>query len=268
METYRMQEQEMPYRDEGSQANERIYNSTHMSMPAQTQKRKLTASALLYLFLSFPLGLIYFILVIVLFSVGFGTIIVWVGLPLLLLLLLMLRGIATLERDMAAGMLDIAMPHVAPKQPVERQGSLLRWIRAGVRDSVTWRTLLYVLFIKFPLGIVSFTVVVTLPLLALGLTFEPLVYMLNVFIQHLVWINTGQPSADYMPFIAIINGQFDPLMFLRSFLGIPCGILAWIGTRYILSGLAQASGILVRSLLCNQQPILSQPKQEELYPRL
>lgn len=287
MEAYHMQEQEISYyleeeqgkgreespeeaKERGSQQESAAYyNNRNRAVHAMPLKKsKLTASAILYLFLSFPLGLIYFILTIVLLSVGVSTVIIWVGLPLLLLMLLMLRGIAKLERDMAAVMLHIEMPHIAPRQEIEGKGRLLRWIRAGVRDDITWRTLIYSLFIKFPLGIISFVLVITLPLVALSLTIEPLVYLLNVDIQHLVTLSVEGSSVSYLPFATIVNGQFDSIMFLRSFLGVPCGILAWIATRYILGGLAQASGYLVRAMLCNQQSVFSQPKQEDIYQRL
>lgn len=232
---------------------------------AQNQRQKhpairYTLGNMLYLLLSFPLGIIYFILLVIGLSVGLGTIIVWIGLPVLLLTLLAIRGIAIMERDIAASLLQIPMPYIPPQQPGEGKGRLLRWLRSSLRDAVTWKSMIYIL-LKFPLGIISFVLVVTLPLVSLGLILEPLAYLLNVYIGGLIYA-AGSHSHNYLLFIEIHDGIFDPIMFARSFIAVPIGLLFGWGSRAILNGLAQMCGLLARAMLCPSQVDVAYPKDD------
>ncbi|GCE18348.1 sensor domain-containing protein [Dictyobacter kobayashii] len=219
-----------------------------------------TLGNMLYLLLSFPLGLIYFILMIVGLSVGLGTIVVWIGLPILLLTLLGIRGVAIIERDMAASLLHIPMPYIPSRQPAEGKGNLLRWLRASLSDAVTWKSMIYIL-LKFPLGIISFVLVITLPLVALCLTLGPLVYLLNTYIDGLVFA-AGYHSHSYLLFAETRDGIFDPIMFARSFIAVPCGLLIGWSSRAILNGLAQMCGLMARAMLCPSQIDVVAPKED------
>lgn len=46
-----------------------------------------------------------------------------------------------------------------------------------------------------------------------------------------------------------IHGSFDLVMFARSFIGVPVGIVLSLFTRTLLNGLARASGELANALL-------------------
>ncbi|GCE04501.1 sensor domain-containing protein [Dictyobacter aurantiacus] len=232
---------------------------------SQTQRQRnsdvrYTLGNMLYLLLSFPLGIIYFVILVVGLSVGLGTVIVWIGLPILLLTLLAIRGIAIMERDLAANLLQMPMPYIPPRQPVEGKGKLLRWLRGSLSDAVTWKSMIYML-LKFPLGIISFVLVVTLPLIALGMTLEPLIYLLNLFIDGLV-AAAGHHTHSYMFFIEIHDGIFDPIMFARTFIAVPIGLLVGWGSRIILNGLAQMCGLLARAMLCPSQIDVAYPKDD------
>src|SRR4051812_46938929 len=69
---------------------------------------------LLYLAMSFPLGLAYFVFLTVGLSVGIGLTIVWVGLPILALVIAGSWGMAALERQMAIHLLGVAVPPMMP----------------------------------------------------------------------------------------------------------------------------------------------------------
>ena len=56
---------------------------------------------ILYVFLTFPLGIFYFVFLITGLSVGIGLTIIWIGIPILLLIGLGWWGLAAFERWMA-----------------------------------------------------------------------------------------------------------------------------------------------------------------------
>ena len=94
---------------------------------------------LLYLLLAFPLGLAYFIVLVIGVSTGAALAVLIVGLGILLATLAAWRGMATIERGLARGVLGvpIATPPELPAAPLER---ILRWLR----DPMTWKGLVFV----------------------------------------------------------------------------------------------------------------------------
>jgi hypothetical protein len=109
------------------------------------------------------------------------------------------------------------------------------------------------LFIKFPLGLVSFVLVIILPLLSAIMTLLPLVYLLNLFIDGILVANGIHSDSYLIPFfVEIHNANFDPLMFARSFVSVPVGIVCWFVSRSLLNGLAQVSGLIARALLVSE----------------
>ena len=101
----------------------------------------------LYLFLAFPLGLVYFIFLMVGLSSGIGLTIVWVGLLILLVVFITWTALAAFERQMAIWLLREEIP------PMSRQdlSGLTLWqqFKATVTNPVTWKGLVYLLA-KFP----------------------------------------------------------------------------------------------------------------------
>ena len=72
---------------------------------------------LLYLFISFPLGLIYFVVTVVLLSVGAGLTVILVGVPILILAFTLVRGFVLAERALLRMLLDAVVPEPAPVRP-------------------------------------------------------------------------------------------------------------------------------------------------------
>jgi len=128
----------------------------------------------IYLFLAFPLGLIYFIFLVTGISVGVATLIIWIGLFILAMVIAGWWLCAGFERVMAINLLhfDIA-PMSTPRS--EKAQTNLQKLGAFLTNPVTWKSLLY-LFVKFPLGILSFVVLVTLTSITLVMLFAPLLY--------------------------------------------------------------------------------------------
>lgn len=135
---------------------------------------------LLYLALAFPLGLAYFILLAVGFSLGLGLTIIWIGLPILAAVFALSWGAASLERLMAIEMLGAAVPPMSPVSPAALGAQAPApgfWSRIGafLANPVTWKGLAFLL-LKFPLGVVSFVVTVTLLAVSGALLSAPFVY--------------------------------------------------------------------------------------------
>lgn len=128
----------------------------------------------LYLFLAFPLGLIYFIFLTVGLSVGIGTIIIWVGLAILALVIAGWWLMAGFERVMAINMLKVDIPPMTTAK-LEKANTTLDKLGAYLSNPVTWKGLAYLL-IKFPLGTLSFVVLTTLTVITMVLLTAPIVF--------------------------------------------------------------------------------------------
>jgi hypothetical protein len=129
---------------------------------------------LLYLLLSFPLGLIYFVTIVVLLSVGAGLIIILVGIPILILTFALIRAFVAGERLLLRKLLDAVVPEPAP---VRRPPALVERMMSYLGDAHTWKGLVYLL-VHFVFGVVSFSLVMALIPASVGLLAAPLTYSL------------------------------------------------------------------------------------------
>lgn len=208
---------------------------------------KSLVGAIAFLFLSFPLGLLYFLVVIIGFSVGVGTLVVWVGLPILFITLILVRGMAEVERRMIGGLLGMPLSYQFSKRAEGNRG-FLRHLGDLLVDSYTWTSIVSML-LKFPLGILSFTLVLVLPLLSASLTLMPLVYIINLFVNSILLTNGIAAHSMIIPGFIEVYGSFDFVAFARSFFTVPVGIVTWLVSRPLLTGLAWVSGEIGRALL-------------------
>ena len=128
---------------------------------------------LIYLFLTFPLGLTYFIILITGVSLGFGLIIIWVGLLILTAVLAISWACVHFERLLAIHLLKVDLPQPEttsiPGEPIFHR------IRRYITNPLTWKGLAY-LFLKFPLGVATFVISVTLLSLSFSLLAAPFIY--------------------------------------------------------------------------------------------
>ena len=125
---------------------------------------------ILYHLLSFPTGLIYFIFIVTFLSVGIGLVVVWIGIPILIGLLAAVYGLSTFERFMAIKMLGVDIPSRRKQKAAE---GLWNKVKALISNPETWKGMLYLL-IKFPLGIISFSITVGLIAASVGLAATPI----------------------------------------------------------------------------------------------
>lgn len=198
--------------------------------------RSTTQQALLitlYLLLSFPLGLFYFVYLVCGISIGISTLIIWIGVPITLLTVIGWRYLAAFERSMAMEWLHVTIrpmsyPRQIPKTWWERS-------RDWLTDSMTWKSLAY-LFIKFPLGILSF--VLTICMFALSISISLVIFIVTLTITPFLYL--GLLCARGLDEIAIIEKVLR--LSLQGFGLVPLSL-------YVLYGLAFISGELARVML-------------------
>ena len=185
-----------------------------------------------YLLLSFPLGIFYFVFLVTGLSLGLGLAITLFGIPILFGTLLLWRVFANFERQLTKIMLGIDIPSV----PIKQSEGIWEKIQTCLSDSFTWKSLAY-LFIKFPLGIISFVVLVTLPSVSLSLIATPILY-------YLTEIGILQGTFCIVPSnICFINSYFTAI--IVAIIGI---FLLFI-FLHALNGLSRISGLLAKSML-------------------
>jgi hypothetical protein len=218
-----------------------------MEMLLNTTKKSTTAGNIAFLLLSFPLGLIFFLVTVIGFTLGVSTLILWIGLPILFATLVLVRGMAIIERRMVANLLHVSFPDQLHYHDMPQRGFLKRFGNV-LRDPLTWTSMIYMI-VKLPLGIISFTLALVLPIVSLSLTLLPLVYLVNLLVNTILLKNGIQSTGIIVPYFIEVRGQFDLVMFARSFIGVPIGLALWLVTRFLLNGLALLSGEIARALL-------------------
>ncbi len=125
----------------------------------------------LHMLVNLPVGIVAFTYAVTMLTLGVGTVMTFVGLPVLAAALLGCRAFGAMERGRARATLDLDVAGPAPRQP-SRPG-LMAWIRAVLTSGAGWRSLLYSL-LMLPLGIVSFSVTLTLWAAGIGYASYPL----------------------------------------------------------------------------------------------
>ncbi|NLV11121.1 histidine kinase [Halomicrobium mukohataei] len=133
--------------------------------------RAQTYKNLLYLALTFPLGLFYFTLLVAGVPLGVRLLSVVVGLPVLIGVLVVSDRLLVFERWLACRLLDRSIP-------LDRDTEADDWrdyVRQPITDLGTWVGIAY-LAAKFVVGVVTFVVLTVLFVLVASLLLAPLYY--------------------------------------------------------------------------------------------
>lgn len=126
---------------------------------------------LLYVLLTFPLGLFYFLLLTIGFPTGLSLVIVLVGIPILVCLLVVVVGLAEFERTLISLLLDVEI--AAP--PAESEQGLWSRTKQLATDLRTWKAVVYLLS-EFVFGTVVFGLITSLVATTSSFLFAPLYY--------------------------------------------------------------------------------------------
>ena len=166
---------------------------------------------LLFQMLAFPLGLFYFIFLVTGLSVGLGLVIIWVGIPILLVVAGAWWLFGAFERAQAKYLLGADVPP-APRA-WEAVNGVWGKLKAHFGSAATWKDLFYLLA-KLPLGVVSFTLLVTLGSILAWLVAFPVA---NFWDVHLIsWGNgEGWTPPLWLAILAVPGAILDVFLSLH-----------------------------------------------------
>ncbi|GAP14808.1 putative sensor [Longilinea arvoryzae] len=178
---------------------------------------------MLYLFLSFPLGIFYFVFLVTGLSLGFPLIILWVGILILAAVFAASWGLTAFERGLAISILHVRIPPMA--RPTQPSAGFWQRIREYLTNPVTWKGMLY-LFCRFPLGIINFTLAVTFLAIILGCVAAPFTYSIATYDFGFMVVNSlsdallvmilglvlAPAGLHLLNFVTRIQGEFARVM--------------------------------------------------------
>ena len=146
-----------------------------------------TYSNLLYLFLTFPIGIAFFVYAITVFSVSVGLIFTFVGVILLYAFLWSLPRIMYAMGLLTETLVGVQMPTKAYKPHFD--GNFFQRAINSLKDKRIVKTFFYFLLPAMPIGIALFTIFVTLLSTSLGLIALPFAYVIELARgNYAVWI--------------------------------------------------------------------------------
>ncbi len=172
--------------------------------------------ALLYMIISLLTGILYFTWAVTGISLSLGLIVLIIGLPFILLFLLSVRGISLVEGRIVEALLGVRMPRRSIF--VDKNKGFWARLKELVFSWGVWKTLLYMV-LMLPLGVLYFTIFVTLISLGLALVAAPVAEL--VFRYPLIMIDSVRYFTPYwqMPFwmaggvlILVISMHFAKLL--------------------------------------------------------
>jgi hypothetical protein len=183
----------------------------------------LTWGSLLFMFITFVTGIIYFTWAVTGLSLSISFLILIIGIPFAILFLLSVQGVTLLEGRLVEALLGVRMP----RRPLFAQPGLkwLERLKALVTDKRTWLSLLYMV-LQLPLGVLYFSVATTLITFSLALMAAP-------FIQ-LIWkypIISTNNGYIFLPIWALILMVFGGFLVLTLTMHLLRGI-GWLHARY------------------------------------
>ena len=164
-----------------------------------------TYKNLLYLLLAFPLGMAYYIILMVGFTVGLGLSVLVVGLGILLATVIGLRYLASFERGLANTLLGTKIHK--PDDVEKASEGIVGTAKAYLQASSTWRGLGFVA-LKFPIGLLSFVLLVTFLGIGVELLLVPLFPTGVLNLQVAGWVVAESIEATTEQAIAVPTGAF------------------------------------------------------------
>ena len=181
---------------------------------------------LVYMLISIITGTLYFSWAVTGLSTSLGVMVLIIGIPITILFLLSFRGIAFLEGRLVEALLGERMPRRA-----SFTDSSLPWgerLKILLTGKATWLSWLY-MFLMLPLGVIYFSVMITLLALALGFIVSPagVVYMIAngipvsmIHTHNFSWVMTPSQAILVSLVIACLGlGIATASMHLARFVG-------------------------------------------------
>jgi uncharacterized membrane protein len=197
-----------------------------------------TYGALFYMLLSLATGIFYFTWVVAGLSLSIGLSVLIIGLPFIVLVFGSVRVLSLVEGRIVEAMLGMRMPR-RPVYPT-RDMTLMRRLGNMFTDVHTWTTLCY-MWLMLPLGIVYFTLAVTLLSVSAAFIGAPLVMLFHddwlpgLYVNHRVLVDWG--------FGAHAPGWGDAIAMCVI------GIVLLFATLHLARGLGRVHGYIAKHML-------------------
>lgn len=188
---------------------------------------------ILYLLLTFPIGIFYFIFMVTGISLGFGLLILVIGGIILYFVVLCSKGFMIFERKFTE--LMTKMEFEEPQKSDFGNISFFRRILLEIGNPDNWKAVIYLLILKFPLGIINFVITVTMVSLSIGLICAPLVLQnVSYYVEPNIY------SIDYFSIFNYLNLELT--VFQQSIVCMFLGLILSVITLHIINGLTFTSG--------------------------
>ena len=194
-----------------------------------------TYGAMFYSILALATGIFYFTWVVTGISMSLGLSVIIIGIPFVILFLGSVRLLSLVEGRIVEVMLGERMP----RRPLyaDRDRPVLTRIAEMFTDPRTWSTLLYMLAMM-PLGVLYFSVAVTLLATSLGLVIAPPLALFGAF-------DGWSMSGGWM-------GYWEPSTMLGVWelpIAFACGVVLLFATLHLLRGIGRVHGAIAKQLL-------------------
>ncbi|WP_233198533.1 MULTISPECIES: sensor domain-containing protein [Luteimonas] len=199
-----------------------------------------TYSALFYMVLSLATGIFYFTWVVAGLSTSLGMVFVLIGIPLLILFFGSVRLLSLVEGRLVEVMLGERMP----RRPLysARGRTWLQRIGDMFTDVRTWSTMLYML-LMLPLGIVYFTINVTLLSVSLSMIAAPILVWLGIAeagVRDYGWTLLSWTENEGLG--TSLNAWATPVVLVA-------GVLLLFASLHLFRGIGRMHGGIAKHLL-------------------
>jgi uncharacterized membrane protein len=192
-----------------------------------------TYGALFYMLLSLATGIFYFTWAVTGLSMSAGLLILIIGIPFFILFMASVYAISLVEGRLIETLLGVRMPRRPLYQDTD--SSWLNRIKALFTDSRTWLSLMYMV-IMLPLGIIYFTVAITLLVLSAGLIAAPIIWWSVQWGWLSFYGDSGVSMGSLDPAIA------SPILFIA-------GILLLFSSLHLIRAIGQWHGRFAKHVL-------------------
>lgn len=192
---------------------------------------------LVFMLISLITGIIYFTWAVTGLSLSLGVMVLIIGIPVAIIFLLSFRGVAFLEGRLVEALLGERMPRRA-----SFTDSSLPWrdrLKILLTGKATWLSIIYMI-LMLPLGIIYFTVTVTLIALGAGFTAAP--------VGTIIMIANGWPmdvvhTANYTWTLT------EPQAVLVSLVLACLGVVIVTSTMHVARWMGKVHGKFAKALL-------------------
>jgi uncharacterized membrane protein len=196
-----------------------------------------TYTALFFMLLGLPRGIIYFVLAVVGLSLSAGFSVLIIGVPFFLMFMAICRVVSLAEGRLIEAMTGVRMP----RRPVHQGAALGFWARIGemLKDRRTWTTIAYFLSM-LPIGIIYFVLAVAG--LSISLTFIAL--PITVVLSQAGWL--GITASE-------VFSTAQPEWIFNTGFGIPilgvAGVLLLTSLMHLARGIGRLHAMYAKAML-------------------